>query len=175
MVLGNAMKCPEMDYVVVGKLGATHGTKGWLKFYSYTEPAANVLAYQPWYLEDAAGWTLIKPEATQKSTQNIRVKFAGLDNPEQARLLTGKKIAVLRSQLPQLKKGAFYWKDLEGLTVIDQTGAVLGKVIYLLETGSNDVLVVKGDTKEIAIPYLSEVITKVDLANQVIYVNWELI
>ena len=168
------MKSTETDYVVVGKLGSTHGIQGWLKLYSFTEPVTNILAYNPWYLEDAANWKLIKPEASREHAKGMIVKLTGYNNPEQARLLTGKKIAILRSQLPNLKKGGFYWSDLEGLTVINIDGSVLGKVIYLLETGSNDVLVVKGD-QEYAIPYLADVIVNVDLANQVIHVNWELI
>ncbi len=168
------MKSTETEYVVVGKLGSTHGIQGWLKLYSFTEPVTNIVAYNPWYLEETIGWKLIKPEATREYTKGMTVKFTGYDNPEQARLLTGKKIAVLRSQLPPLKKGDFYWSDLEGLTVMNVDGSILGKVIYLLETGSNDVLVVKGN-KEYAIPYLADVITSIDLANQVIHVNWELI
>lgn len=169
------MNPTETNYIVVGKLGSTHGIQGWLKLYSFTEPAANVLTYKPWYLEETAhNWQLIKLEASRKHNKGMIIKFAGYDNPEQARLLTGKKIAVQRSQLPNLKKGEFYWSDLEGLTVINVDGTILGKVIYLLETGSNDVLVVKGD-KEYAIPYLADVITNVDLANQVIHVTWELI
>lgn len=168
------MNPTETDYVVVGRLGSTHGIQGWLKLYSFTEPVANVLTYKPWYLEDTANWELVKLEASRGHSKGIIVKFAGYDNPEQARLLTGKKIAVQRSQLPNLKKGEFYWSELEGLTVINVDGTILGKVIYLLETGSNDVLVVKGD-KEYAIPYLTDVITSVDLANQVIHIAWELI
>ena len=82
-------------------------------------------------------------------------------------------IAITRAQLPALPKNEYYWSDLEGLTVINQAGVVLGKVIYLIATGSNDVLVIKGD-KELAIPYLQdEVITQVDLENGVIHVNWD--
>lgn len=168
------MKKADAEYVVVGKLGATHGIQGWLKFYSYTEPATNVLKYKPWYMEEAGDWKLSELDGSREQHTNILVKFAGYDNPEQARLLTGKKIAVLRSTLPRLKQNEYYWRDLEGLTVINQEGITLGKVVYLLETGSNDVLVVKGE-KEHAIPYLSDVIIRIDLANQVMHVNWELI
>ena len=60
-----------------------------------------------------------------------------------------------------------------GLTVINQDGENLGKVIYLMETGSNDVLVIKGE-KEHAIPWIMDkVITRIDLNKQEIYVNWE--
>jgi 16S rRNA processing protein RimM len=165
----------ETDYVVVGKLGSTHGILGWLKLYSFTEPAINILAYTPWYIEDVKEWKLINLEASREHAEGLIVKLTGYNNPEKARLLTNKKVAILRSQLPLLKKGDFYWSDLENLTVINTDGMVLGKVIYLLETGSNDVLVIKGNDKEHAIPYLPDVIMDVDLANQIIHVHWELI
>ena len=105
--------------------------------------------------------------------KGIVVKFANYDTPEQSRLLTGKNIAITRSQLPPLKKGEYYWSDLKGLTVINQKGVELGKVTYIIATGSNDVLVVKGD-KEIAIPYLlDEVIKSIDLELGQILVDWE--
>jgi 16S rRNA processing protein RimM len=82
-------------------------------------------------------------------------------------------MAVKRTQLAKLKKNEYYCAELEGLTVINKDDKVLGKIIYLIETGSNDVLVVKGD-KEHAIPYLlGDVVTSVDLVKQVMHVDWE--
>lgn len=163
------------DYIIVGQIGSTYGVKGWLKILSYTEMVSNILEYNPWYLEDATGWKTIKIEDGQSHGKGIIAKLSGYNNPEEARLLSGKKIAILRSQLPELAKDEYYWSDLKGLTVIDQHGATLGKVIYLIATGSNDVLVVKG-TKEHAIPYLpGKVVTNIDLAKGEMHVNWEVI
>jgi 16S rRNA processing protein RimM len=166
------MKIADTEYVVAGKLGSTYGIQGWLKLCSFTELPASILQYKNWYIQEDNDWQLIKLEASRVYSNKIIVKLAGLDNPEEARLLTGKKIAVLRSALPRLKNNEYYWRDLEGLTVINQNDVLLGKVSYILETGSNDVLVIKGD-KECAIPYLSDVIHSIDLKNQVIRVNWE--
>jgi 16S rRNA processing protein RimM len=88
-------------------------------------------------------------------------------------VLTGKKIAIRREQRAKLKKNEYYWSDLEGLTVINQHDTVLGKISYLIETGSNDVFVVKGD-KEHAIPYLlGDVVISIDLDTRIMRVNWE--
>jgi 16S rRNA processing protein RimM len=161
------------NVVVVGKLGSTYGIHGWLKLNSFTEPADNIIAYQPWYIESGNDWQLMQVEAVREQQNKMIIKLAGTETPECARLLTGKKIAVPRNKLLSLKRGEYYWEDLKGLTVIDQQGVVLGKVIRLLETGSNDVLVIQGQ-KELAIPYLpGQVIICIDLAQQVIYVNWE--
>jgi len=161
------------DYIVIGKVGSTYGIKGWLKITSFAASLENILAYGSWYLTEGTGWKQIEVEDCREHGKGIVAKLAGFNNPEQARLLTGKLIAVKRSELPALEKHDYYWADLEGLTVINQHNEVLGKVIYLIATGSNDVLVVKGD-KEHAIPYLpNDVIVSIDLDKKVMHVKWE--
>lgn len=169
------MKKAETTYVTVARLGSTYGVHGWLKIDVFTVSNTNLLDYQPWYLaanaQEARRPLLV--EEVKPHHNGLIVKLAGIASPEEARLLTGRLIEVPRSQLPQLKKDEYYWSDLVGLTVVNKQGEPLGKVIYLLETGSNDVLVVKGN-KEIAIPYLvDEVILSVDLVKQEICVDWE--
>lgn len=163
------------DYLVIGKIGSTYGIKGWLKIVAYTEFAASVFEYKTWYIENPTGWQPIKVESGKPHGKGIIAKLEGYDNPEVARLLSGKKFAIFKNQLPALQRGEYYWSDLIGLIVIDQHNEILGQVIYLLETGTNDVLVVKGITEH-AIPYLpGDVITSVDLENKEIHVNWEML
>ena len=94
--------------------------------------------------------------------------------------MTNCEITVDSAQLPQLDDGDYYWKDLMGLQVVNVDGYEMGKVIDMMETGSNDVLVVKANlkdafgVKERLIPFLDEqVIKKVDLATGVIEVDWD--
>ena len=63
-------------------------------------------------------------------------------------LLTNCEIVVDSSQLPQLEEGDYYWKDLMGCQVVTTEGYSLGKVIDMMETGSNDVLVIKANLKD---------------------------
>jgi len=164
----------ETGYIIVGKIGATYGVRGWLKIQSFTELSATILDYTPWYLsKDQQSWQAITVADTQIQGTSILAKFANIDTPESARLLTGQLIAVKRSQLAALDPGEYYWSDLKGLTVINKNGDILGKVSYLMETGANDVLVIKGD-KSHAIPYLpGRVVLKVDLEKQEIHVDWD--
>jgi 16S rRNA processing protein RimM len=169
------MKNTDTEYVSVGKVGSTYGVQGWVKVLSFTESVTNILEYTPWYLENGNSWQRVEVTASRIHGKGIVVKFADYNSPEHSRSLAGKTIAVPRSQLPKLEVGAYYWNDLKGLTVINQDGETLGEVIYLLETGANDVLVVKGK-KEHAIPYLlNSVVTNIDLVNKVIHVNWDVI
>jgi 16S rRNA processing protein RimM len=162
----------DNNYIVVGKIGAPFGIKGWLKITSFTESSTDILKYDPWYLGDNNTWKPIEIDNGKQHGKGVVVKISGFDTPEQARLLNGKLIAIQRAQLPVLNQQEYYWSDLEGLTVIDQNDVVLGKVSYLMETGSNDVIVVKGE-REFAIPYLRDVVTSIDLVTKVIRVNWD--
>jgi 16S rRNA processing protein RimM len=165
-------------YITVGKVASPYGVKGWLKIQSYTEFGASILNYQPWYLSDPHNQhQAVVLEESRMHGNGIVAKFQGIDSPEAARLLTGKLIAVDRSLLPALPENEFYWSDLQGLTVIDLQGKNLGTVTYLMETGSNDVLVIK-DAKgqEHALPYLfGTVVRHIDLSKREILVDWELL
>jgi 16S rRNA processing protein RimM len=163
------------NYVIIGKIGTPYGINGWVKILIYSENIDNIFDLNPWYIEEKDAWSLIELETSRPHGKGIVAKVGGINTPEQARRLTGKKIAVSRSQLPELKANEYYWHDLIGLTVINQRGELLGKISSILETGSNDVLIVKG-IKEHAIPYLpGQVIVRVDLAKKEIQVDWELI
>ena len=164
----------DAEYVTIGKIGSTYGVHGWLKIHTYTEHAENILTYAPWYLSrDGKNWQEVQIEDGRQHHNGIIAKFSHYDAPEQARELTGLLISIKHTQLPKLESDEYYWSDLEGLTVIDQHGNNIGKVIYLMETGSNDVLIVKGEIEQ-ALPFLKDrVITRVDLAAGIIYVNWD--
>ena len=168
------MKKTDSAYITIGKIGSTYGVSGWIKIQPYTEFGADILEFDPWYLTDKDGnFTVIEIEESRVQGKNIIAKFAGIHTPEKARHLTGKTISITRSQLPSLQEGEYYWSDLIGLTVINK-GEIIGKVAYVLATGSNDVFVVKGQ-KEQAIPYLPEVIKKIDLDKQEIHIDWDFI
>ena len=84
--------------------------------------------------------------------------------------------AITEEQLPRLKKGEYYWRDLIALKVINQDGTLLGKVSEMIETGANDVFIVTNGDKnkqKILIPYVTGVyIRKIDLINQTMNVDW---
>ena len=67
---------------------------------------------------------------------------------------------------------------MEGLKVIDQQGQLLGKIDHLLETGANDVMVVKPcigslDDRERLLPYIEQCVLSIDLAAGEMRVDWD--
>lgn len=99
--------------------------------------------------------------------------LADCSDRDQARALTGCEIGISRDALPAAQPGEYYWHDLQGLKVVTLAGEALGSVDHLIETGANDVLVVKGD-RERLIPFvMGQVIVQVDLEQGEIRVDWD--
>ena len=75
--------------------------------------------------------------------------------------------------MPTLQPGEYFWNDLIGLQVQNLEGEDFGRVDHLLETGANDVLVVKGE-RERLIPFvMKQVIVEIDLEQGRIRVDWD--
>lgn len=161
-----------MDRIIIGRLGSPFGVKGWIKVISFTDPREKILEYKPWQLCINNQWQRIEILNSQYQGKSIIVQLAGLQDREIAKTYTHGEIAIERNQLPVLPEQDYYWVDLIGLKVITKSGEMLGLVNHLIATGSNDVLVVKGD-RERLIPYVDEVIVQVDLQTKEITVDWD--
>lgn len=165
--------------MVLGEVGRVHGLKGWLKLISFTSPIENILDYPRFHATIGGRSQELELDEHRRQNKALLVHFKGYDDPETARLLTGTELKIANEELPQLERGEFYWHQLQGLRVVNQHEQVFGRVSHLLETGANDVLVVKADKESIddrerLIPYLVDsVIKEVDLESQTIRVDWE--
>ena len=170
------MEDPASQFVIVGKISSAYGVKGWVNVNSFTDPVTNILNYQPWYLssrQQNQPWQPIKVVTGRPHKKNVVAQLEGCNDRNQAELYRGLEIAIHRDQLPEPDENEHYWVDLVGLKVLNLKGGELGVVDHLLETGANDVLVVKGN-KEHLIPYVKdEFIKQVDLENGQITVDWD--
>jgi 16S rRNA processing protein RimM len=177
---GKETMSEQNNRIVMGKLGSTYGIRGWLKVFSYTDNAESIFDYSPWYLNQKGKWVEYKVESWKRHGQGYVCKLAGLDVREDAQLMTNFEIAIDPASLPELSEDEFYWRELFGMQVFTTKGYDLGEVTDLLETGSNDVLVIKANLKdafgqkERLVPYLEEqVIKKVDREARRIEVDWD--
>ncbi len=163
----------EEKRVIIGRIGTAYGVQGWVKVNSFTVPVTNLLEYNPLNLFINNEWLLYKVENGKTHGSSIVIKLEGCDDRTATRFYTNALIAVERERLPNLVPGEYYWTDLENLRVITNEGVELGIISSLFSTGSNDVMVVKGE-KEYLIPYLpKQVIINVDLPNKIMTVDWD--
>lgn len=178
--------------LTVGKITGCYGVKGWVKIHSYTEPQENFLKFGKWMLQRRGGLEPIEFDDGRRQGRGLVAHIPGVDDRTLAEGYRGLEVAVPQQSLPTLESGDYYWSQLQGLQVwcrsagasADESAAgesdlvLLGEVDYLIETGANDVLVVKAtadsiDDTERLIPYLlGDVVTRVDLAAAVIEVDW---
>jgi 16S rRNA processing protein RimM len=161
------------ERVTMGRLSGAFGVRGWLKVRSDCEPVEQLLEYSPWQIETSTGWCSHVLVEGKAHGSGLIAKLADIDDREQARQLAGADIAVDRSLLPALAEGEYYWNDLIGLGVVTRDGQELGQVSGLMQTGTNDVLVVSGE-RERLIPFIREqVVLAVDAEARRIEVDWD--
>ena len=166
------------DLIVLGKITSVHGVRGEVKIYSFTDPIDNLLGYPAWTLKRDGEVKQVELVSGRLQGKILVAKLKGLDDREVARTFAGFDICVPRALLPDLDDGEYYWHQLEGLKVIDLQGQLLGRLDHLLETGSNDVMVVKPcpgslDDRERLLPYTAQCVLAVDLTAGEMQVDWD--
>ncbi len=159
--------------VVMGKIVAAQGILGWVKVQTYTEYLDSLLDYDTWYVGNEQAWRPFQVLEADVRGKVLVAKLEGIADRTAAEKYKGLLIAVPRDSLPEQEEGEYYWSDLVGLSVENLAGETLGTVDTLLETGANDVLVVKGERGEILIPFIASVIQQVDLKKKTIRVDWQ--
>jgi 16S rRNA processing protein RimM len=156
----------------MGRITAPFGVRGWVKVHPLTEAAKNLLAYPRWWVQRGAEWQEYEvAEARVQSAESVIARLAGCEEREAAAMFRGSEIAVPREQLPQAGPGEYYWSDLLGLNVVNGELQELGRIVEILRTGANDVLVVQGD-RERLIPFIGSVVREVDAVAGVLRVDW---
>ncbi|ARN75392.1 ribosome maturation factor RimM [Oceanicoccus sagamiensis] len=171
------------ELVVIGKITSVYGIKGWVKIHSYTQPMENLMGYKSCYLDQGDQWEPIDFEAAKRHGKGLIALIDGVNDREQARGYCQRDIAIPVSEMPVLTQGDFYWHQLDGLKVFttNEEGdeQLLGEVKQMMETGANDVLVVKKcqgsiDKRERLIPWIpDQVIKTVDIEAGLMRVDWD--
>jgi 16S rRNA processing protein RimM len=159
--------------VLVGVVAKAHGLRG--------EVVVKVMSDAPERFAPGSEMTAAGPEslhgrplrvATSRPFQGrLLVQFEGIESREDAETIHGQELTIARSQVAPLPEGRHYQFELVGLAVQTTGGSRLGRVTDIFSTGSNDVLVVDDDEREILIPMLEGVIVSVDLDAKAVVVE----
>ncbi len=162
----------DKDLVFLGEIVNTQGRKGEVRLISYLSLSSFVTRGRRGLLENMKNVYLVNPDGEKKEARIlglreqkgfIILKFAGYDTISQAEPLKKYKVACKR--LP-LAKGAYYVRDLMGMEVFaeDKTGLRrLGKIVDIFGTGTNDIYVIKEETKEILFPAVKKLVKEIDI------------
>jgi 16S rRNA processing protein RimM len=159
--------------VCVGVVLGAFGVRGWVKVRSFTDPEKNILNYSLWHLEMAGDSRPIRPLQGHGAGQGWAVQLEGIEDRDAAVALRGNQIFVERSLLSPLPAGQYYWADLVGLAVHNEQDVELGVIEDMMETGANDVMIVRGEREHLVPFVMGQYVKAVDLEQGFVRVDWD--
>lgn len=160
----------EPLYLSVGFLRRPHGVKGEIVMDLHTDFPERMKSGRKLFIgEERQPVTLTSVRPHQSG---LLVKFEGIETPEQAGKFRNQWVYVKKSDLPPLSEGQLYQFELLGFLVVDEDGNPLGELVEILETGANDVYVVRDDSgREILLPNIPSVILDLEPASRTMRVH----
>ncbi|HBT38525.1 MAG: Ribosome maturation factor RimM [Thermotoga sp. 50_1627] len=150
------------EYIVIGKITRTHGLFGNVKVFPLTNVREVFSNLKQVFIKDEArnGIYRVTVQRLKKVGKEYLLKIEGIDSLEKAKKIVGLQLAIRLEDLPKLKTNEYYFYQLLNVEVYDVHGRRLGKVVDIIETGSNDVAVVKSDSAEILVPMTKECVVE---------------
>ena len=141
--------------IIIGKIVATHGIKGWLVIQSFSYPSENIKNYNTFLKTDGKD-SYIKIINLKLMPKKIIIQLENYKDINDSEKIVGKDIFIDVSEIPDLNDGEYYWRDIEGLEVYTTQDYYLGVVDFIFNNGANDVLAVKKNQSFQYIPYIKE-------------------
>ena len=160
------------DRVIIGKIVGVHGVKGTVKIHSYAEsleifePGASIALCHSDGSEEFFEIDWIKPHS-----RGALLALKNVKHRDQAKTLIGADLQIEKTKLPELETGVYYWYDLIGLKVFTHNNRYLGRLESIIETGANDVYVVKNEDREVLVPALDSIVHLIDLDSGIMRVE----
>ena len=164
-----------LEYFCIGQITSAHGVKGAVRVFPYAEnPTVFERLKEVYYSlpgsDKPAGKYTIERAQYQKGM--VLLTFAEVTDRNTAELLKGRGLLISREDADPLEEGEYYISDLLGLQAVSDEGEDLGKVSDWIETGANDVLIVKHHgSRELLVPFIKDCIRNVDLSGGTITVH----
>lgn len=159
------------EYLTVGKIINTHGVKGEMKVIPLTSDISRFDYLKLVWLEEKGKLTEHYVEKARYQKNCVLLTLHGIDSMDKAEALKDCYLKVDRKHALPLDENEFFIADLIGCEVYED-GILLGVITDVLQTGSNDIYVTKGEKYgEILIPALEDVVQKVDIEDRKIDVK----
>jgi 16S rRNA processing protein RimM len=160
----------EPVYLVVGFLRRAHGVRGEMIMDLHTDfPERLQSGRTLWIGEQRQPMTLT---SARPHAKGMLVRFQGIETPEAAGQYRNRWVYVSAADVPSLPEGKLYQHELFGFAVVDEAGNSLGELVEILETGANNVYVVRNENgQEILLPAIPSVILETDAERRLLRVH----
>lgn len=153
------------DLLRVGVIANTHGIRGEVKVYPTTEDNNRFLELKKVVLDTGKEKKNLEIQSVRFFKNMVILKFKGWDNINDVEKYKGRDLYVTREDAIPLEEGEYYIADLIGLEVWEENGGKIGILEDVMQTGANDVYVVKMDKtgNELLLPVIPDCVLDINL------------
>ncbi len=167
---GGSAEPGEPIFLAVGRLLRPHGLAGEMLMDVYTDFPERIKPGKRVYLGDDHRPVHIRTQRGIKS--GVLIGLEHILDAERAGELRNEMVYVKAEEIPPLPEGEYYHHQILGLKIITDEGVELGTITSILDTGSNDIYVIKPAAgKEILIPNISSVVKDISLEKGEMYIH----
>lgn len=175
---------PE-DAVEVGRILGAWGVQGGIKIKPFSSDPQALFSSKRWFVEPSPAKPgqrvpgLMHVVQAREQGETVVATVREVADRDAAAALAGARVFVSRGSFPTPDADEFYWVDLIGLNAVNVDGAMLGRVVGLIETGPHCVLRIQpessedGSVDEILIPFVNAYVGRVDLPGRTVHVDWQ--
>ena len=159
----------KKEFLEAGKIVTTHGIRGEVKIMPYTDSPELLAEFDRLFIGKEHTEVIIERSRVFKNT--VIAKIEGINTPEAAEKLRNKVLYMHRDDL-ELDDDTYFIQDLIGIEVRDaDSQQVYGKIIDVMQTGANDVYVIKGDDREYLVPAIADVVVSTDIDGNIMTIR----
>lgn len=157
-------------FLVIGQVTKPHGVRGEMRVLPLTDRPERFSWLEEVFLgEDGERRATVL--AARLHQGFVLLKLEGYDSRDDAETLRGTKLTVSEDLAIPLEEGEYYLRDLLGMDVVTEEGAQLGALEDVIETGANNVFVVRGDQGELLLPDIPDVIIDIDFEQKLMTIR----
>ncbi|MGE7841867.1 ribosome maturation factor RimM [Lysinibacillus sp. NPDC093712] len=165
-----------MEWFNVGRIVNTHGIRGEVRILSTTDfeeerfaVGKKIAAFK----KDDKKPTWVTIQSVRRHKNFILLTFEGMDNINFVEPFKEGMLKITKDQMTDdlLQENEFFFHEIIGCTVVSEEGETIGEVKDILQTGANDVWVVKGAKKEHYIPYIEDIVKNIDVVEKKIVIH----
>ncbi len=164
------MTSSDEQKVLLAKIGAAHGIRGEVRVKPFGDDPLSFTDYGVLTTKDGKRSFEVDKARVQKTV--VITRFKGITDRNQAEELNGLELYVDRDQFPEPDEDEFYYSDLNGLTVLDQHGETLGKIIAVQDFGAGDLLEIRPKRgRTFYVPFTKEFVPAISLDEGLVTVD----
>jgi len=162
----------KKEFVVIGKVVSTQGNKGEVNVMPLTDLIDRFKNLDNVFLRNKNSQAILNVEKVRVRKDRVILKLKDIENIKEAKMIVGSFLEVERKNAVKLSKDAYFIFEIIGLEVYTENNIFLGKIENVINTGSNDVYIVKRkDKEELFIPAILDVVKDIDLEKKRITIH----